>query len=377
VPEEGDAGRGQRDPGAGALEQLVAQLVLQRPDLPAQGGLRDQQLNGRAAEGAVVGDGDEVAQVAELHVAIFHAVEAWRGCAIGPGLGPSRWPLLLRHDGRVSMKLGICSVSLFDHTPDEAIATALAAGYAGIEWRVTDAGAGAGTDRFTDNRCTLAPDEVARAVARCAAGGLAVIGLDTYVDSGDRGGAERALALAAATGVPWIRFRAPWRDATPVREAFAAATAFVADLQRSALAHGVRALLELHQRTICPSASLGLRLLADADPAAVGVLYDAGNLPIEGYEDHRTALELLGPHLAGVHLKNVAFDRPDGGGVWRPRWSPLDDGVVDVAGLLAALDAVGFAGWVSLEDFSDDRSPADTAHHNAAVLARLRVGTPA
>ena len=103
---------------------------------------------------------------------------------------------------------------------------------------------------------------------------------------------------------------------------------------------------------------------------------DAGNLMIEGYEDHRIALDLLGPYLAGVHLKNVAFDRPPGGGVWRPRWSPLDDGVVDVAGLLAALDAVDFDGWVSLEDFSDDRSPADTAHHNAAVLARLSVGTP-
>jgi sugar phosphate isomerase/epimerase len=275
----------------------------------------------------------------------------------------------------VTVDLGICSVSLFDHTPDQAIATAVAAGYGGIEWRVTDAGAGAGTDRFTDNRCTLAPDEVAGAVARCADAGLTVIGLDTYVDSGDRDGAERALALAAATGVPWIRFRAPWRDGTPIQQAFDAASAFVADLERRALAHGVRALLELHQRTICPSASLAHRLLSGADPGAVGVLYDAGNLAIEGYEDHRTALELLGPHLAGVHLKNVAFDRPGGGGVWQPRWSPLDDGVVDVAGLLAALDAVGFGGWISLEDFSDDRTPADTAHHNAAVLARLHVGT--
>ena len=274
------------------------------------------------------------------------------------------------------MNLGICSVSLFDHTPEQAIATVTAAGYGGIEWRVTDAGAGAGTDRFDDNRCTLTPGEVAAVVARCASAGLTVIGLDTYVDSGDRDGAERAFALAAATGVPWIRFRAPWRDGTPWRQAFSAATAFVAYLEQRGIAHGVRALLELHQRTICPSASLAHRLLAGTDPAAVGVLYDAGNLMIEGYEDHRIALDLLGPYLAGVHLKNVAFDRPPGGGVWQPRWSPLDDGVVDVAGLLEALDAVGFDGWISLEDFSDDRSPADTAHHNAAVLARLSAGRP-
>jgi sugar phosphate isomerase/epimerase len=275
------------------------------------------------------------------------------------------------------MRLGICSVSLFDRTPGQAIATAVAAGYAGIEWRVTDEGAGSGTDRFADNRCTLAPDEVAGAVERCAAAGLAVIGLDTYVDSGDRDGAERALALAAATGVPWMRFRAPWRDGTPFREAFRAAAAFVADLERRALANGVRALLELHQRTICPSASLAHRLVGGTDPAAVGVLYDAGNLVFEGYEDHRLALELLGPHLAGVHLKNAAFDRPVGGGAWQPRWSPLDDGVVDVPGLLAALDGVGFAGWISLEDFSDERSTVDTAHHNAAVLDQLLVGATA
>ncbi|MFG1606920.1 sugar phosphate isomerase/epimerase family protein [Actinoplanes sp. NPDC049265] len=276
----------------------------------------------------------------------------------------------------MTVKLGICSVSLFDHTPDQAIATAVAAGYGGIEWRVTDAGAGTGTDRFDDNLCTLAPGEVAEAVARCASAGLTVIGLDTYVDSGDRDAAERAFALAATAGVPWIRFRAPWRDGTPFPEAFSAATAFVADLERRGTAHGVRALLELHQRTICPSASLAHRLLSGTDPAVVGVLYDAGNVMIEGYEDHRIALDVLGPYLAGVHLKNVAFDRPPGGGVWQPRWSPLDDGVVDVAALLEALDAVGFDGWISLEDFSDDRSPADTARHNAAVLARLSAGTP-
>ncbi|MEV0070881.1 MULTISPECIES: sugar phosphate isomerase/epimerase [unclassified Amycolatopsis] len=272
------------------------------------------------------------------------------------------------------MKMGICSVCLPDLTPEQAVGAVRDLGYTGIEWRIAPDRAAAGAPSFFGyNRCTVAPTlhDVARAVELSHSAGLSVLGLDTYLDTGDHEGANLAFELAADADVPWIRVRAPWRDGRPYRELLSEALGFFAVLERLGRDHGVRALLELHQRSIAPSASLGHRLVGEFDPRWLGVIYDAGNLAIEGYEDHRLAFDLLGPHLAHVHLKNVAYTRPVEGGPWQSRWSTLDDGVVDVAGLLTALQDVGYDGWVSLEDFSTLRPPTETARFNAELLTDL------
>jgi sugar phosphate isomerase/epimerase len=148
------------------------------------------------------------------------------------------------------------------------------------------------------------------------------------------------------------------------RALFAHALGFLDAAQDRAARRGVRIAVELHQNTIFPSASLAHRAVAHFDPARVGVIYDVGNLVVEGYEDRRIATELLGPYLHHVHLKNAAFS-PAGG----PRWSPLDDGAVDVAAVLGHLREIGYRGWVSLEDLSTERDPLSTLRHNAQVLA--------
>ncbi|MBC3190133.1 sugar phosphate isomerase/epimerase [Pseudonocardia sp. C8] len=270
--------------------------------------------------------------------------------------------------------IGICSIMLHDRSPDEAIAVAAAEGVTGIEWRVTETGAGRGTDVFTDNRCTLRFDEVTEVTARCRRHGLEVIGLDTYVECGDLATAGQAAAVAADAGVPWFRFRAPWRDGTPWNELADRARRFVDDLETISRRHGVRALLELHQRTICPSASLTRRVVGHADPARVGVIYDAGNLLVEGYEDHDTAVELLGPHLAHVHLKNARWVPSSPGRPWRLQWSRMDDGLLDLPALRTALDRGGYQGWLSLEDFTADLPPASALR---VGVEALRAGRPA
>ncbi|MEV6157407.1 sugar phosphate isomerase/epimerase family protein [Nonomuraea sp. NPDC052129] len=278
------------------------------------------------------------------------------------------------------MKLGVYSICLPDLTPAQGIAAAAAAGYAGMEWRVGDLPApGDAPGFFRGNRCTVPPDPAAlAAVAReTRAAGLTVIGLGVYIDHGDVGKAEAALRLAAGVNVPWIRLRAPWRDASSRYGAqFAAAVEFFSRVAELAERYGVMALIEQHQRTICPSASLTERLVSRFDPAYIGVIYDAGNLVLEGYEDHRMALDILGPYLAHVHVKNAAFDRPTGGGVWTPRWTPMDDGVLDVPALLTELDRAGYEGWISVEDFSTDRTPVDALRFNAEfLLGHGRKGT--
>ena len=106
-------------------------------------------------------------------------------------------------------------------------------------------------------------------------------------------------------------------------------------------------------------------------PELVGVIHDAGNMVHEGFEDYRLGLELLGPYLAHVHLKNAAFVQPAGGGVWTPRWAPLGDGVVDFPRLLEALRSVGYDGWLVIEDFSAARPSREALRHNSAFVRRL------
>src|SRR5688572_32573487 len=52
--------------------------------------------------------------------------------------------------------------------------------------------------------------------------------------------------------------------------------------------HGVKALVELHHRTITASANAARRFLDGLDPEHVGAIYDAGNMVIEGWEDRKS-----------------------------------------------------------------------------------------
>jgi sugar phosphate isomerase/epimerase len=94
------------------------------------------------------------------------------------------------------------------------------------------------------------------------------------------------------------------------------------------------------------------------------VIFDPGNMAREGFEDYRIGVELLGPYLAHVHLKNAAFEPPEDDGVWQPRWTPLADGVVDFDLLFEALDTSGYDGWFVIEDFSAARPTREALEHN-------------
>jgi sugar phosphate isomerase/epimerase len=135
-------------------------------------------------------------------------------------------------------------------------------------------------------------------------------------------------------------------------------------------------LIELHHRTIVSSASAAVRLVDGLDPAHVGVIHDVGNMVFEGHEDYLAGLEMLGDHLAHVHVKNVAWQtdgtRPDGSVAWRADWSPLRSGQVDLSAYFRALSTVGYDGWVTSEDFSVDLPLAERTRDNLTYLRSLR-----
>ncbi|MBA2752974.1 MAG: sugar phosphate isomerase/epimerase, partial [Chloroflexia bacterium] len=99
----------------------------------------------------------------------------------------------------------------------------------------------------------------------------------------------------------------------------------------------------------------------------VGVIHDAGNMVYEGHEQYRLGLEMLGPYLGHVHVKDARWRRDRNG--WQAEAAPLGDGMVDLPRLFAALAHVGYDGWLGVEDFSTDRSLPDRLRRN---LSRIR-----
>lgn len=275
------------------------------------------------------------------------------------------------------MKLCVFTVMLPDLTPQEAVAELAAAGYDGVEWRVTQIP----TERrqeppsfWGNNLCTWAPTvaDARRARALAASHDLAIPNLGTYIDLGDLAAVESAIDFAQAAGSPQIRVGVgKTGGTTSYDELFQASRDFLDDVEHLAKQAGVKALVETHHGTIVPSASAALRLVEKYDPDAIGVIYDPGNMVHEGYESYRMGLEMLGPYLAHVHVKNAAFQRPTGGGVWRPHWSPLEDGVVDFAALFAGLGAVAYDGWIGVEDFSLARPSREALRHNLRFLRKF------
>lgn len=276
------------------------------------------------------------------------------------------------------MRLSVFTASLPGWTPEQAVAHLAEQGWDGVEWRVTDQADAEPPGFWAGNRCTwplstLAADVPAIA-ATTAGSGLEVSALCGYATCFQDEAVETLLAATAALGAQRVRVRAPDLGASPYPELFDATRAAFARVADRAADHGVQALVELHHGTVVSSASAALRLLDGVDPTALGVIHDLGNLVIEGGEDVRAGLEMLGPYLAHVQVKNASWHvgrvDPDGTATWEHRWDTLSGGQADVRGYLAALAGVGYDGWVTLEDFSTAVPSLET--RTAQNLAYLR-----
>lgn len=275
------------------------------------------------------------------------------------------------------MKYGVFTVMLPDLTPKEAAAALKEAGYDGVEWRVTtvpEAVKSEAPSFWRNNYCTFTPtrQDALEARATAEAAGLSIPNLGTYINIGDLAAVESAMQFAVTAGAPSIRVGVARNDEPDdFQTIFERSAAFLADVQALAQRYGVKALIEMHHGTISASASAARRLVERFDPAYIGVIHDCGNMVFEGFEEYRRGLEILGPYLGHVHVKNAAFDRPAEGGVWRGRWAPLHDGVVDFPALFAALQAVGYDGWIVVEDFSQSYDSRTALRENLAFLRKI------
>jgi len=288
------------------------------------------------------------------------------------------------------MKFSVFTASTPDWEPEQAAQLLAAQGWDGIEWRVTDQ-ADADTPGFWAGNRSNWPltglegsvPEIARITA---AAGLEYSGIGGYARSDDHDNVERMLAATAALGASQVRVTMPPLGSGDYRELFAGARTDLEWVASRAAAHRVKALVELHHRTITSSASAAIRLIDGLDPAAVGVIHDLGNLVIEGQEDFLAAFQMLGPYLAHVHVKNVVWRASDEAGfdgavLWQNEWAPLRTGQADVESYFTALADHGYDGWVTVEDFSTvlplAERTADNLAYLRAVQARVGARVPA
>ena len=287
------------------------------------------------------------------------------------------------------MKLSVFTVIVPDRTMEETISLLKRAGYDGVEWRCRELPPERKTGPYSfhgnfkfdltpKNLPPLAP-QMKRA---CDDAGLETISIASYLKLSDLEELKLICEGCSACGARMFRVGPPGYDRSqPYPELFSRAVDELGKVSELAREYGLKAVLEMHMGNIMPSASLAWRLVSGFPPERVGVIYDPGNMVVEGYECYRMGLELLGGHLAHVHVKNGVLEeadaRPDGTRVWRRRWVPLKEGIADWRQILADLMAVGYEGYFSNENFSDEpleEKLANDARHLNSLLAELRDG---
>lgn len=283
------------------------------------------------------------------------------------------------------MKISIFTVSTPEYNVDETIAFAKEIGCDGLEWRVSDPPPAAKPENYTFekrywsfNRSTLDIDKIETelpvAVDKTRAAGLEVLGATTYLrlSHAPASAIERALTVSGQCGLAYMRTPAPGYDrSVPYSKLFDATRAAIEEVLPHAEKTGVRICLEMHMNTVIPSASSARRLLEGLDPRLVGIIYDPGNLVIEGYEDYQMGLEILGEYLGYVHVKNATWihDPEREAFAWNWDWAPLDSGMADFRDVLASLKTIGYDHWLSIEDFSNEQP---TREKLSGIVARLK-----
>ncbi|UCC68100.1 MAG: sugar phosphate isomerase/epimerase [Armatimonadota bacterium] len=278
----------------------------------------------------------------------------------------------------MAWKYAVFTVMCPERDLEQTAALASSLGLDGLEWRVTKKAPEPITEvsYWGANRSTVDIDDVSSDLARAKEiadrHDLAMPILGTYMKCHEFDVVEAAMRAAAAVGCPKLRVGPPGYDGSrPYQDLFDQAFRDFTKVAELASGYGVQACIEMHMGNITPSAGLAHRLVSHFDPAQIGVIFDPGNMVVEGFESYQMALELLGPYLSHVHAKNCVWAKTgdkDGVAQWEWRMAPVNQGQADWTAIVAALRKVGYHGWLSFEDFSE----GDTEKKLSNALSYLK-----
>jgi sugar phosphate isomerase/epimerase len=184
----------------------------------------------------------------------------------------------------------------------------------------------------------------------CRSAGLGISGLSVQDPDVTFASPRRAapyVKLAAELGAPHVRFFAPpYRGGLVSRERqrVRAGVDLLVDLAAPA---GVAVLVETSPATLAPGPDSAAELVELHPPEHAGVVYDPGNMAIEGHMAPRLAIARLGPHLRHVHVKNVSWWRKNGS--WEWRHAAMSSGMIDWREVVTRLAAARYQGSFSID----------------------------
>lgn len=287
------------------------------------------------------------------------------------------------------MKYSVFTVGTPDYDIKETVKKLREYGYDGVEWRVSSSIKNEpevipSRDRWywEYNKSTVDIDTILEEAEdirnTCEGEGIEICALATYLSTSDIERIERVLKAAVAMNCPKIRVGMPGYDGKEnYRVMFAKVQEEIQGLEALAKKYKVKINFEIHHGTIIPSASAAYRLVSKFDSSFIGIIYDAGNMVHEGFEQYKMGLELLGEYLDHVHIKNAAWSQVENTSTrkleWHGSWCPLEKGQVSFKSLLSALKSIGYNGYLSFEDFSNERTTDEKLVENLEFIKGLLV----
>ncbi len=239
------------------------------------------------------------------------------------------------------MKLSVFTVMMGPISREEVILKLKNFGYDGVEWRVHP-------------EFHLSPESIEEDLAEarklCESEGIEICALAPYL-SVDHPLVEKILRSAGKHNVPCVRVAVPsYTGNVPYQRLLEETQKNLQRVERMAREAKTKAVIEIHMGNIASSPSLAKKIVEDFDPQYIGVIFDPGNMIVEGLEAWKMGLEILGEHLAHIHVKNTGWFKRNG--KWEFEFVPVDEGIADWEFIVKCLKDVGYIGWLSFEDFS-------------------------
>lgn len=255
------------------------------------------------------------------------------------------------------MKYSVFTAMMNDFTPEETARKIKSAGYDGVEWGISD------SYSIKFDRAVKDAEYFKKMTAE---EGLEISAIGTGLKLSEIEDIKKMFDICSRIGasqfrvvVPWYGFNWEEMKKSNYPQLYEQSKKELVPIEKLSGEYGIKAIIETHFGNICSSAGLTYRLVGDFDPKCIGVIYDPGNMIVEGRESWKMGLELLGDYLAHVHVKNLLWQYGDKDYLgnkcepgWHWSWADIDAGMVDWQEVINALKLAGYDGYLSLEDFS-------------------------
>lgn len=281
------------------------------------------------------------------------------------------------------MKFSVFTVMMPDCNLEQTVQLLRDNQYDGVEWRFIDPDQSKSSEvpSFWGNNFSTVPAsstiEHLEYIGNLSKQfGLTQPNLASYIKCGDLAATEQAMKAAQILGAPSIRIGVPSYDGTTsYQQCLADGRAYLDQVQQLAQQYKVKGSIETHHGNIACSASAAYRLVEGFDPNYIGIIYDPGNMVHEGYENYQMGLEIIGNYLTHVHVKNATYALSTSDGIdastWKVNWSAIDKGAAHWPNVIKALKAIGYDGWMSMEDFSLSQTTESLLQHNISYIKSL------